>query len=104
MAKTSVPDYYEVLGVTRDISPTGIKRAYRRLARKYHPDLIKSNPQAEVKLREINEAYEVLSDPQKRHHYDALTDTAHPFIRFTRFVARKTIRGYWQGYYGSKKK
>lgn len=104
MAKASLPDYYEILGATRDISPAGIKRAYRKLARKYHPDSAKANPQAEIKFKKINEAYEVLSNPQKRHQYDALTDNVHPFIRFTRLVARKSIRSYWQGYYGSKKK
>lgn len=104
MARVSLPDHYGILGVTRDISSTGIKRAYRKLARKYHPDSSKANPQAEVKFKEINKAYEVLSDPHKRYQYDALTDNAHPFIRFTRLVTRKIIHGYWQGYYGSKKK
>ncbi|MBO8141409.1 MAG: molecular chaperone DnaJ [Firmicutes bacterium] len=63
-------DYYEVLGVSRDASPEEIKRAYRKLARQYHPDVNKDDPQAEEKFKEINEAYRVLSDPQARAKYD----------------------------------
>lgn len=62
-------DYYEVLGVSRDASPEEIKKAYRRLARKYHPD-VSSEPDAEERFKEINAAYEVLSDPERRAMYD----------------------------------
>ena len=62
-------DYYEVLGVSRDASPEEIKRAYRKLALKYHPDRNKSK-EAEERFKEISEAYAVLSDPEKRAHYD----------------------------------
>jgi molecular chaperone DnaJ len=63
-------DYYTVLGVGRDASETDIKRAYRGLARKYHPDVAEDKATAEARFKEINEAYEVLSDPDKRSHYD----------------------------------
>jgi molecular chaperone DnaJ len=63
-------DYYEVLGVSRTASTDEIKKAYRKLARKYHPDVNKDDPQAEEKFKEITEAYEVLSDNEKRARYD----------------------------------
>src|SRR5579872_1611112 len=63
-------DYYEVLGVQRGASESEIKRAYRQLARKYHPDVAEDKEHASEYFKEINEAYEVLSDPQKREQYD----------------------------------
>ncbi len=63
-------DYYEVLGVKRDASADDLKKAFRHLARKYHPDLNKGSKEAEEKFKEINEAYQVLSDPQKKAQYD----------------------------------
>lgn len=63
-------DYYKVLGVDKSASEDEIKSAYRKLAKKYHPDLNKDNPDAADKFKEINEAYEVLSDSQKRKNYD----------------------------------
>ncbi|WP_127942595.1 DnaJ C-terminal domain-containing protein [Mycoplasma sp. ATU-Cv-703] len=69
MAKQSKPDYYQSLGVDRNASEHEIKRAFRKLAMRYHPDRNKE-PDAEAKFKEINEAYEVLSDPQKRSRYD----------------------------------
>jgi len=65
-------DYYQTLGVPRDASAADIKKAFRKLARKYHPDVAKDKTTAETKFKEINEAYEVLSDPEKRAKYDTL--------------------------------
>src|SRR3954465_9796450 len=65
-------DYYEILGVARSASDADIKKAFRKLAREYHPDVAKNKKQAEEKFKEINEAYEVLGDPAKRKKYDEL--------------------------------
>ncbi|MEW6013621.1 MAG: DnaJ domain-containing protein, partial [Elusimicrobiota bacterium] len=65
-------DYYKILGVERTATENEIKSAYRKLAMKYHPDRNPGNKEAESKFKEINEAYEVLSDPQKRKLYDSL--------------------------------
>ncbi|MBS3740937.1 MAG: molecular chaperone DnaJ [Candidatus Cloacimonetes bacterium] len=63
-------DYYDILGVDKNASKSDIKKAYRKLALKYHPDKNKDNPEAEEKFKEASEAYEVLSDDQKRKMYD----------------------------------
>ena len=68
-------DYYKVLGVDRKASAEDVKRAYRKLAMKYHPDRNPDNPQAEEKFKELNEAYQVLSDEQKRQRYDQLGES-----------------------------
>ncbi|MDQ4075019.1 MAG: J domain-containing protein [Chloroflexota bacterium] len=65
-------DYYKILGVDRKASQKDIKRAYRKLARQYHPDVNPGDASAQEKFKEINEAYEVLSDPEKRKKYDTL--------------------------------
>jgi curved DNA-binding protein len=69
---TGVRDYYEVLGVPRTASEKDVKSAFRKLARQYHPDVNPNDPQAADKFKEINEANEVLSDPEKRKRYDEL--------------------------------
>src|SRR5439155_26071261 len=65
-------DYYETLGVPKTASEEEIRSAFRKLARKYHPDVAKDKKVAEEKFKEINEAYEVLSDAEKRKKYDQL--------------------------------
>ena len=63
-------DYYEVLGINRSADEKEIKRAYRKLAKKYHPDMNPGDKQAEQKFKEITEAYNVLSDQEKKKLYD----------------------------------
>ena len=63
-------DYYEVLGIDRNADDASIKKAYRKMAKKYHPDMNKDNPAAEEKFKEVTEAYNVLSDKEKKKLYD----------------------------------
>src|SRR3954469_7349932 len=65
-------DYYKTLGVSRETSQDEIRKAFRKLARQHHPDVAKDKKKAEEKFKEINEAYEVLGDPEKRKKYDTL--------------------------------
>lgn len=76
---TTFKDYYTTLGVDREASAEDIKKAFRLLARKYHPDVAKDKGNAEEKFKEINEAYEVLGDPEKRAKYDRLGTDEHGF-------------------------
>jgi curved DNA-binding protein len=70
--KVEYKDYYKVLGLAKSATEKEIKAAYRKLARKHHPDMNQGNPKAEARFKEIGEAYEVLSDPEKRKRYDEL--------------------------------
>src|ERR1700674_4254999 len=67
-------DYYKILGVSKNASEKEIRSAYRKLARQYHPDVNPGDKTTEDKFKEINEANEVLSDPEKRKKYDELSD------------------------------
>ena len=70
MASSTIRDYYQVLGVGKSASDKEIRSAYRKLARKYHPDLNPSDRSAEARFKELQTAYDVLSDPAKRPKYD----------------------------------
>ena len=76
MPTESKRDYYDVLGIARDASSDEIKKAYRQLARKFHPDVNQGDASSEEKFKEVAEAYEVLSDAQKRGAYDRFGHTA----------------------------
>lgn len=81
-------DYYKTLGVSRNASDKEIKQAYRKLARKYHPDVNPGDPTAEANFKEINAAYEVLSDPEKRKKYDQFGDNWQYADQFTGWQQR----------------
>jgi molecular chaperone DnaJ len=70
MATGTNSDYYELLGLKKTASEAEIKKAFRKFARKYHPDVNPGDKASESKFKEISEAYEVLSDPKKRQQYD----------------------------------
>jgi len=83
-------DYYSILGVNRGASDKEIKQAYRRLARKYHPDVNPGDKSAEAKFKEINEAYEVLCDKEKRQKYDQFGDQWQYADQFTKAGGQQT--------------
>lgn len=101
-------DYYDVLGVSRGASADEIRKAHRKLVRQYHPDFNKGNPSAEEKFKEVQEAYDVLSDPQKRKNYDQFGHAGvgavppgsggpgDPFEQFRRAAQARGPRRSWQ--------
>lgn len=92
----SQEDYYQILGIDRNATQQTIKEAYRKLAFQYHPDRNKGNPAAVEKMKEINEAYAVLSDPKKRREYDALRQEYGPFA-YDRFKQTHSEQDIFRG-------
>ncbi len=93
---TGQKDYYQVLGVDKEASAEKIKEAYRKLAFQYHPDRNKENPSAVEKMKEINEAYAVLSDSKKKKDYDTFHDQYGPY-GYTRFKQRYSEQDIFRG-------
>ncbi len=85
-------DYYQILGVNRNASEKEIKQAYRRLARKHHPDLNPGDKSAEARFKEINAAYEVLSNPEKRKKYDRFGDQWEYAEQFAKAGGQRGVR------------
>ncbi len=86
-------DAYEILGVARDASDAEIKKAYRKLARKYHPDVNPDNKEAEKKFKEISAAYDILANPEKRTQYDQMGAAAY-------YATPEAARGYEEAFTG----
>ena len=90
-------DYYKVLGVNKNATEKEIKQAYRRLARKHHPDLNSGDKKAEAKFKEINEAHQVLSDAEKRKKYDQFGDHWESADQFAKSRGQENIKWDFSG-------
>ncbi len=88
-------DYYSILGVSRSAADKDIKAAYRRLARQYHPDVNPGNKASEEKFKEINQAHEVLSDPEKRKKYDQYGEQWQDAARYAEAARQQQASGGW---------
>ena len=87
-------DFYKILGLNKDATENEIKKAYRKLAKKWHPDKNRDNPKAEEKFKEIQEAYETLSDPKKKETYDfGGSDSGYDYSTFNGFEGFKSYTG-----------
>src|SRR6516225_7905191 len=96
ICRTTMPaDYYDVLGVKKGASEDEIKKAYRKLARQYHPDRNPGDKQAEAKFKELQQAYDVLSDKKKRAQYDQF-GTAGPEAGFSGFGGAAGPTFHWE--------
>src|ERR1700694_2141317 len=102
-------DYYQILGVPKDAAPKPVKSAFRKLARQHHPDVNPGDKAAEEKFKGINEAYEVLSDPEKRKKYDTLGADWEKYQQaggqpggfdYSQWAAQPGQEGNWQVHYG----
>ncbi len=89
----NMKDYYEILDVSREATTTEIKRAFRELARRLHPDMAGDDPTADEKFRKVRRAYEVLVDPGRRARYDSLAGIQRGHVAFESWFQRSDIRG-----------
>src|SRR5215470_12185843 len=89
-------DYYKILGLDKNASQEDIKKAYRKLARKYHPDLNPNDKEANKKFQQINEANEVLSDPENRKKYDQYGENWQHAEQFEKAKQERASHGGWE--------
>src|SRR4030042_6144937 len=94
--KMNQKDYFQILEVEKEASPQKIKEAYRSLAFQYHPDRNKETPSIVERMKEINEAYAVLSDPKKRRDYDTFQEQYGPY-GYDRFKKRYSDQAFFRG-------
>lgn len=95
-------DYYKVLGLTKDATQNDIKKAYRKLARKFHPDLNPNDKAAQKKFQQVNEAHEVLIDPEKRKKYDQYGKDWEHAEEFEKARSQQQYQQYGQGGFGGR--